>query len=244
MALYDKLFEAHPVAIGKSISKMERWARVVAQVRLKWVRLLGEACRSGLCTRIAGCWGHRIGRYFVSLCLCLSCFFIFTQSVQQAQHHKEQQEKKNFLAQQNLIEPEREGGRQATSPSRPLQHSSSVSLFLSISLSLLPPSVPAPPCVPLCLLSLMAVGNINTTNQRRKGRDRANRELDPRVRRDNLQDASPGAAQGQDQLRLARGGQLRPGRGDAGGGGNVLRHWQRDGEAGEVAVLLCTASYR
>lgn len=28
MALYDKLFEAHPVAIGKAISKMERWARV------------------------------------------------------------------------------------------------------------------------------------------------------------------------------------------------------------------------
>lgn len=28
MALYDKLFESHPVAIGKAISKMERWAVV------------------------------------------------------------------------------------------------------------------------------------------------------------------------------------------------------------------------
>lgn len=25
VAVYDKAFEAHPVAIGKAISKMERW---------------------------------------------------------------------------------------------------------------------------------------------------------------------------------------------------------------------------
>lgn len=36
MALYDVVFEGHPVSIGKAISKMERWVFVAVFVVVWW----------------------------------------------------------------------------------------------------------------------------------------------------------------------------------------------------------------
>lgn len=47
MVLYDKVFEAHPVSIGKAISKMERWvSRARAGGGLQWCGGVSVACGS------------------------------------------------------------------------------------------------------------------------------------------------------------------------------------------------------